>query len=76
MEVINVAAGIARVDKDKMRFQTEEILAMHQHMLEKIEFYAAQAELEEYKKFWQELINNNRRIIGQLSRYMVTKCNR
>lgn len=69
-------AGIARIDKDKMRFQTEEILALHKQMLEKIEIYAAQAQVEEYKNFWQELINNNRRIIGQLSRYMVTKCNR
>lgn len=69
-------AGIARTDKDKMRLQTEEIFALHKQMLEKIEAYAAHAEIEEYKRFWQDLINQNRRIIGQLSRYMVTKCNR
>ncbi|HNX92340.1 MAG TPA: hypothetical protein PKI17_02355 [Syntrophomonas sp.] len=71
-----MAARIARADKDKMRAQTEEILAMHKQMIEKIEFYAAQAEVEEYMNFWQELLGNNRRLIGQLSRYMVTKCNR
>ena len=71
-----MAARIARVDKDKMRAQTEEILAMHKALVERIEFYADQTEVEEYNTFWQELINNNRRIMGQLSRYMVMKCNR
>ena len=71
-----MAARIARVDKDKMRAQTEEILAMYKALAEKMEFYADQTEVEEYSTFWQDLINNNRRIISQLSRYMVMKCNR
>ena len=71
-----MAARIARIDKDKMRAQTEEILTMHKAMVEKIEFYAGQTEVEEYNTFWQDLINDNRRIMGQLSRYMVMKCNR
>lgn len=71
-----MVARIARVDKDKMRAQTEEILAMHKQMIERIEFYAAQAEVEEYMNFWHDLLGNNRRIMSHLSRYMVTKCNR
>jgi hypothetical protein len=31
-----MAARIARADKNKMRAQTEEILAMHKQMIEKI----------------------------------------
>ena len=71
-----MTARIARVDKNQMRAQIEEILALHKALVEKIELYASQAEVEEYQSFWGDLINNNRRIIGQVSRYMVMKCNR
>lgn len=71
-----MTARIARVDKDQMRAQIEEILTMQKALVEKIEFYASQTEVEEYRTFWQDLINNNHRIIGQVSRYMVMKCNR
>jgi hypothetical protein len=71
-----VTARIARAEKDKMRAQTEEILAMHKNLVEKIEFYASQTEVEEYNAFWQDLIKNNQRLMSQISRYMVMKCNR
>lgn len=71
-----MAARIARADKNEMRARIEEILTLYKDINEKIESYTAQVGVEEYKNFWQELMNDNRRITGQISRYMVTKCNR
>ncbi len=71
-----MAARIARTDKNEMRARIEEVLKMYKDINGKIETYAAQAEVEEYKKFWQELMHDTRRMTDQISRYMVMKCNR
>jgi len=67
---------IDRLQKNRMRSQLESVLDVHRQLETTIESYEGQTEVEEYRRFWNELRETNRENIQHLSRYMVTKCNR
>lgn len=67
---------IDRLQKNRMRAQLESVLDVHRQLDTTIEAYEGQTEVEEYRRFWNELRGKNRENIQYLSRYMVTKCNR
>ncbi len=67
---------IDRLQKNRMRSQLESVLDVHRQLETTIESYEGQTEVEEYRRFWNELREKNRENIQHLSRYMVTKCNR
>lgn len=67
---------IDRLQKNRMRAQLESVLDVHRQLDTTIETYEGQTEVEEYRRFWNELRGKNRENIQYLSRYMVTKCNR
>lgn len=67
---------VERRQKNIMRSRLEEILVIQKDLNEKAETYLADTEPEEYRRFWQELIDKNNENIQVLSGYMVRKCNR
>jgi len=69
-------ARIPRPDKDRMRAQLEEILRLQKSLVEKIELFEPQTEVNDYQVFWRDLKNSHKDLNQRVSRYMVRKCNR
>lgn len=67
---------IPRPDKNRMRAQLEEVLRLQKQLLEKIELFAPQTEIDEYQMFWRDLKSSYNELNLKISRYMVRKCNR
>jgi TolA-binding protein len=67
---------IERVDKNRMRFNLEEMIQRHKEIEQRVDQLLAEETVENYRHFWQELKKQcygNQRDIYQ---YMVRKCNR
>lgn len=71
-----MAAGIPRLEKNRMRKQLEDILQMQKEIEKKIEEYQEDIKVEEYQRFWKEFRSKNRQTIHYLSNYMARKANR
>ncbi|WP_073088980.1 hypothetical protein [Thermosyntropha lipolytica] len=67
---------ISREEKNRMRLKLEEIVSMMKEMEKKIIVFNENTETEEYRKFWQELLENNRSTVRKVTNFMVRKCNR
>jgi uncharacterized protein VirK/YbjX len=67
---------IERQQKNIMRSQLEEILAIHRTLEKKIDLYRKESTHSEYSRFWNDLRANNNENIKTISRFMVLKCNR
>ncbi|NLO20978.1 MAG: hypothetical protein GX119_03125 [Syntrophomonadaceae bacterium] len=67
---------IDRQQKNAMRAQLEEVLAIHRSLDKKIDGYRKESTHSEYSRFWNELKHENNENIKNISRFMVLKCNR
>ncbi len=67
---------IDRQEKNIMRSQLEEILDIHRTLDKKIDNYREVSISSEYRRFWNELKNENMEKVKSISRFMVLKCNR
>ncbi|MBO8159797.1 hypothetical protein [Thermosyntropha sp.] len=67
---------ISREQKNNMRMNLEEVVGMHKELEKKISVFSEHTEPEEYRKFWQELLENNRSTVRKITNFMVRKCNR
>lgn len=67
---------ISREEKNQMRLKLEEVVSMMKEMEKKIAVFSENTQAEEYRKFWQELLENNRSTVRKVTNFMVRKCNR
>lgn len=67
---------INRQQKNAMRMQLEKVLQMQKDLDKKIDNFQKDCEVDEYRKFWQEIKKQNKENILHVSRFMVRKCNR
>ncbi len=73
---MNTRGKIDRQQKNIMRSQLEEILVVHQNLDKKIEAFREESASSEYRRFWNELKEQNSEKVKNISRFMVMKCNR
>lgn len=67
---------ISREEKNRMRVKLEEVISLMKEMEKKITVFNENTEAEEYRKLWQELLENNRSTVRKVTNFMVRKCNR
>lgn len=67
---------ISREEKNRMRVKLEETISLMKEIEKKITVFNENTEAEEYRKFWQELLENNRSTVRKVANFMVRKCNR
>lgn len=67
---------ISREEKNRMRIKLEEVVSMMKEMEKKMVVFNENTEAEEYRKFWEELLENNRSTVRKVTNFMVRKCNR
>lgn len=67
---------IDRQEKNTMRSQLEEVLAIHKNLDNKIESFKKEVTSTEYRRFWNEIKEQNSEKIKNISKFMVLKCNR
>lgn len=67
---------ISRQQKNTMRLQLEKILEMQKNLDKEMANFQKGCEVEEYRKFWQDMKKQNKEHILNISRFMVRKCNR
>ncbi len=73
---VNSRGKIGRPEKNIMRSQLEEILAIHRNLDKKIDSYREASSNGEYRRFWKDLQEENTEKVKSISRFMVLKCNR
>lgn len=79
VEIKKNMTGKIRIDrqqKNAMRSQLEEILAIHRSLDKKIDSYQKESTHSEYNRFWNEMKQQNSENIKNISKFMVLKCNR
>ncbi len=73
---MNTRGKVDRQEKNIMRSQLEEILTIHRTLDTKIETFRKVSVSSEYRRFWNELKDQNTENVKAISRFMVLKCNR
>jgi len=73
---MNAGGKIDRKQKNIMRSQLEQILELQKKIDNEIEKYRRESNINEYRRFWNDLKNKNNENVKTISRYMVLKCNR
>ncbi|KUG05189.1 hypothetical protein ASZ90_017375 [hydrocarbon metagenome] len=73
---MNTRGRIDRQQKNIMRSQLEEVLTIHRNLDEKLAIFQQQSVNSEYRRFWNELKEQNSENVKTISRFMVLKCNR
>ncbi len=73
---MNTRGKIDRQQKNVMRSQLEEILTIHRNLNKKIEAFSKETTSSEYRRFWNDLKDQNGENVKTISRFMVLKCNR
>ena len=73
---MNTRGRIDRQQKNIMRSQLEEVLTIHRNLDEKLAVFQHQSANSEYRRFWNELKEQNSENVKTISRFMVLKCNR